>query len=352
MKKLNFIIISVFLVTLLFANCKTQVSSEPTSEKIVNPLDGQGITSIDYLNINEKNYTKTTEIVVIPEGKSVTINVTDDSSWNTYYNGENQLYKGVFVNGRNIQLSAFTIGAYEVTQILYEDIMGYNPSYYSSNPPSGEEQTLRPVEKVSWYDAVMFCNELTKITMSEEDCVYTISDIKWNDKSIREATVEMDITKKGYRLPTEAEWEFAARGGNPFIIEWTYAYSGMQTNKQPEDFLDNSLENSLENYAWYGKEDGTHEVGKKLPNRLGLYDMSGNVREWCYDYYNDDVTINDEQNKIEGIIVNPYVFKFDYKRVMRGNNQGLSSYFCVSNRMSNTPSDRGLNLGFRIARTL
>ena len=180
---------------------------------------------------------------------------------------------------------SFRIGRYEVTQELYEAVMGTNPSYYSKNPPEGETQGRRPVEFVSWYDAVAFCNRLTVLTMGEKECCYTLSNIQYetdDDEAakkkafkedptyvtfIRSADVTIRHDKKGFRLPTREEWLFAAKGGTK---SRSYRYAGS----------DDAAE-----VAWYYDNSGrvTHEVGRLKPNELGLYDMSGNVKEFCED---------------------------------------------------------------------
>ena len=130
-------------------------------------------------------------------------------------------------------LSSFSIGKYEVTQEEWYAVMGSNPSYFKG--------AKRPVEMVSWDDCQKFIDKLNT------------------------------ITGKKFRLPTEAEWEFAARGGNK---SKGYKYSGS---------------NEIDKVAWYGNNSGgtTHDVGQKSPNELGLYDMSGNAWEWCQDWYDN-----------------------------------------------------------------
>lgn len=175
----------------------------------------------------------------------------------------------------------YMIAKTEVTQELYESVMGVNPSYLqigskkyedqNENPyevPVGENVKKLPVENLTWYDEVMFCNKLSEKEGLKSAynirIIETEIDEYTNVPYIWEAEVEWDESANGYRLPTEEEWEYAARGGED------YSYSGSD---------------ELESVGWYSRNSDkkTHEVAKKKPNGYGLYDMSGNVKEWCWD---------------------------------------------------------------------
>jgi formylglycine-generating enzyme required for sulfatase activity len=209
----------------------------------------------------------------------------------------------------NVYGSSFRMCKHEVTQADYEAVMGTNPSTFK-----GEN---RPVEFVSWYDAIEFCNKLSE-RQGLKPCY------KKNGSSYI-----CDWTSNGYRLPTEAEWEYAARGGNKTK---GYKCSGSD---------------NANIVAWYYGNSGstTHDVMTKQANELGLYDMSGNVWEWCWDWYSNSYYNNSPSDNPHGASLGSY-------RVFRGGSWDDDASFCrVANRYYNSPVIAGVFLGFRVVRS-
>ena len=326
------------------SNTYISVDSEPSGADIY--IDGKHygqtpniITDLPMgkheIKLEKQEYNSVTKIFIIEEGEKLKFNETllsvyykasaveeeekeivnnseTDSDGNEVFNVKGVSFKMIKVEGgtfmmgatseqgkdafkdekpaHSVTLSDYYIGETEVTQELWEAVMGSTPSSYSGYPQ-------RPVERVSWNDCQEFITKLNQ------------------------------LTGKNFRLPTEAEWEYAARGGNK---SKGYKYSGS---------------NTIDDVAWYkdNSGNGTHNVKTKLANELGIYDMSGNVWEWCQDWYDRKYYQNSLQT-------NPTGPSSGSGRVIRGGSWHLNAKHCrVSNRSYYYPGYRNDYLCLRLA---
>ncbi len=208
---------------------------------------------------------------------------------------------------KKVTLSGFEMGSTEITQAQYNNIMGTNPSYFKLDNNS-------PVEKVSWKDAITFCNKLSE-KVGLNPC-YNLS------------TGDCDFSKNGFRLPTETEWEYACR------------------SESGSEYSMGDGESALDRAGWYNRNsmENTHPAGQKTPNIWGLYDMHGNVWEWCNDWYSKNAYETNVTN-------NPTGPKSGPDKVVRGGSWLDGPNDCRSAKRRNFDPDKNYSdIGFRIVR--
>lgn len=277
MKKINnLILVSVVASSVMMFSCVSKSSGKTTNEEVVDtPLVKSSVPSpIETFEVNGVKFD-----MIAVEGGTFTMGATKEQMDEA---------KEFEFPAHKVTLDSYCIGKTEVTQSLWKAVMGVE------NNPSAMKGDNLPVENISWIDCQEFINKLNA------------------------------LTGHTFRLPTEAEWEFAARGGNKSL---GYKYSGSN------DILD---------VAWIMEtSEGTQPVATLRPNELGIYDMSGNVYEWCsdwFDYYNDGLQTNPKGPASSGY------------RVTRGGSwSGFAGGCRVSFRFFTEPDFAIFNLGLRLA---
>lgn len=258
----------------------------------------------------------------------------DDLVWvkGGTFNNTNSAY-----SGKNVTLSSFYLGKYLVTEKEWMEVMSNNPSQFKGDN--------LPVEMVDWYDCIEYCDRRStkeglkpyyNIDQAKKDPDNTndLDDIKW--------TVTFNAGANGYRLPTEAEWEYAAEGGRKTM---NYTYSGGNDAGEVAWYWRNAGDKYLNGFwDWHVIEmnyDRPKRVGGKPPNELDLYDMSGNVREWCWDWFGD----------LESNVTDPRGSHSGAMRVWKGGGWIGDAFCCASSfRGQYEPYNKAPDQGFRVCR--
>ena len=251
-------------------------ATQSTYDQLARTLNNPSTTSNRTFTVNGVSFT-----MVYVQGGTFTMGATSEQGSDAFDDEK---------PAHSVTLSSYMIGQTEVTQALWQAVMGNNPSYHTGD-------SRRPVEQVSWDDCQTFLRKLNS------------------------------LTGQRFRLPTEAEWEFAARGG---VNSRGYKYSGS---------------NTLGNVAWYDDNSGdtTHPVGTKQPNELDIYDMTGNVWEWCNDKWDSDYYSSSPSS-------NPQGPSSGSTRVLRGGSWCYDARSCrVSYRYGDYPGSRYADSGLRLA---
>lgn len=238
---------------------------------------------------------------------------------------------------------SFVLGKHEVTQDEFQQVMKFNPSECKGKG-GGRKKIGRggtgefPVENVTWYDAIEFCNRLSKL--DGYDPYYRMTEVRRDGDSITQARVVI-IGGNGYRLPSEAEWEFACRAGTTTAYHFGNDTRAGLINCKPTRVA-GGYGGAVPKWPELGRPE---KVGSFPENNLGLHDMHGNVAEWCWDWYDKDYYGRSPRNDPQGPDKGTHrVLRGGSWMVGEGNCRSASRYFLV-------PSERKDHAGFRVART-
>jgi len=314
MNKLYFLLVAVLCTAFAFAQKPNRLIIHQSGS--ATPYSLAGVDSITFDSVGISAFT---EMISVQGG--------------TFQMGSNSSSDEQPIH--SVTLSNFSISQYEITYKQWREVSNWAINSGYTDLPGGRQgnngDSTHPVTEVNWYDVVKWCNALSE-KYGMTPVYYTNSDFTaiYKTGQVDLQNTYVNWSANGCRLPTEAEWEYAARGG--IHAGDNYTYSGS---------------NTVDNVAWNSNNSGsnTHPVGTKQANQLGIYDMSGNVWEWCWDWYGSysSNAQTNPQGPTSGIL-----------RVLHGGSWNTYGDFCrVASRSYDDPLDRDdfYSSGFRLART-